>query len=105
MGFGLWGDVFQKLEKILFKFFPEEAIEERIKAIIKVSYANSDGHGSVNNICNFTVMDDTQLNQHIQEREYLVWDPGKEKEKHDCHNDLENIIISWLVLLNIISLL
>lgn len=105
MGFGLRGNVFQKLEKILFKFFPEEAIEERIKAIVKISYANSDRHGSVNNICNFTVMYDAQLNQYIQESEYLVGNPGEEKEKHNCHNYLENIIISWLVLLNLISFL
>ena len=105
MGFGLWGDVLQKLEKILFKFFPKKAIEERIKAIVKISYANSDRHGGVNNVCDFTVMYDAQLDQNIQESEYLMGNPGKEKEKHNCQNYLENIIISWLVLLNFISLL
>lgn len=105
MRFGLWRDVFQKLKKIFFKFFPKEAIKKRIQTIIKISYANSDGHGGINNICNFTVMYDAQLNQYIQESEYLVGNPGKEKEKHNCHDYLENIIISRLVLLNFISLL
>lgn len=105
MGLGLWGHVFQKLEKIFFKFFAKKAIEERIKAIVKISYANSDGHGSVNNIYDFTVMYDAQLNQNIQESEYLMGNPREEKGKHNCHNYLKNIIISWLVLLNFIRLL
>lgn len=66
MGLGLWRDVLQKLEKIFFKFFPKKAIEERIEAVVKISYADSDGHGGVNNICDFTVIYDAQLNQNIQ---------------------------------------
>ena len=34
-----------------------------------------------------------------------MWNPGKEKEKYDCQNYLENVIFSWFVLLNFISLL
>lgn len=103
MGFGLWGDIFQKLEKIFFKFLPQKAVKQRVQAVVKISYANCDRHGGVNNICNFTVMYDAQLDQYIQKSEYLVGNPGKEKEKHNCHNYFENIIISWLVLLNLIS--
>lgn len=105
MGLGLWRDVLQKLEKIFFKFFPKKAIEERIEAVVKISYADSDGHGGVNNICDFTVIYDAQLNQNIQESENLMGNPGEEKEKHNCHDYLENIIISLLALLNFISLL
>lgn len=66
MGFGLWGNVFQKLEEIFFKLFPQKAIKKRVQAIVKISNANGDGHSRVDNICNPTVLDDAQLNQDIQ---------------------------------------
>lgn len=105
MGFGFRGNIFKKLEKIFLKFFPQKAIKKGIQAVVKISYADGDGHGSVHDICDSAVVNDPQLNQHIQESEYLVGNPGEEKEKHNCHNDLKNIIISWLVLLNLVSLL
>lgn len=62
MGLGLWGNIFQKLEEILFKFFPQKAVKQRVQAIVKIRYADGDGHGSVHDVGNFTVMDDAQLN-------------------------------------------
>lgn len=105
MGLGLRGNVFQELEKIFLKFFPQKAIKQRVQAVVKISYADSDGHGSVHNVRDFTVADDTQLNQDIQKSEYLVGNPGKEKEKHNRHNYPKDVVISWLVLLDFISLL
>lgn len=105
MRLGLWGNIFQELEEILFKFFPQKAVKQRVQAVVKIRYADGYGHGSVHDVGNFTVMDDAQLNQHIQECEYLVGDPGEEEEKHNRHNYPKDVIISWLVLLNFISLL
>lgn len=105
MGLGLWGNVFQKLEEIFFKFLPQKAIEKRIEAIIKISNANGDGHGRVHDIRDPTVVDDAQLNQHVQEGEYLVGNPGEEKEKHDGHDYLKDVVVPRLVLLDGISLL
>jgi hypothetical protein len=105
VGFGLWRNVFQKLEKIPFEFFPQEAIKKGIEAIVEISYADGDRHCRIHYICNLAVMYDAQLDQHIQKGEDLVGDPGEEEKKHDCHNYFKYIIISWLVLLNLISLL
>lgn len=105
MGLGLRGNVFQKLEEIFLKFFPQKAIKEGVQAVVEVRYADGDGHGGVDDVRDFTVADDAQLDQDIQESEYLVGNPREEKEKHDRHNYPEDVVIPWLVLLNVVSLL
>lgn len=105
MGLGLWGNILQELEEILFKFLPQKTVKQRVQAVVKIRYADGDGHSGVHDVSNFTVVDDAQLNQHIQESEYLVGDPGKEEEKHNRHNYPKDVIVSWFVLLNFISLL
>lgn len=105
MGLGLWRNVFQKLEEIFLKFFPQKAVKQRVQAVVKVSNADGDGHGSVHDVSNFTVTDDTQLNEHVQKSEDLVGNPGKEEEKHNRHNYPKDVIVSWLVLLDFVSLL
>lgn len=105
MGLGLWGNVFQKLEKIFLKFFPQEAIKQRVQAVVKIRYADGDRHGSVHDVRDFTAADDAQLDQDIQKSEYLVGNPREEKEKHNRHNYPKDVVISRIVLLNVVSLL